>query len=451
MLWKEVRRQRGKRGGFAGPKIARLESSPDHFAHGFTARDATSFQGQHEEHVLIIFDEAVGVGREFWEAAETMLQGERCSFLAIYNPTDTSSYAYIDEQLDTGYRDIDGTEVNASRSLVVEIPATLHPNIIRELRREPPKYPKAIRLAWLNERIQKWCERIDARDGKPTDLEWPPGSGVWYRPGPLAQARLLARWPTASDGVWGDALWGAAVGCQRSWAVTDFPEIGCDVARFGDDWTCIVVRVGPVVMSYEEHNGWGTDETAGRLKELAREWARWKTAQGHPNADPVSPRMVTIKVDDDGVGGGVVDQLKDGFTAVGVNSLGRASDRESYPNRRSELWFALTERARAGELNLGRLPLWVLAELKRQAMAPKWKLNGQGQRVVEPKDDTKEKLGRSPDGMDALNLAFCRRGTVLPPSPPPPPPPAVNPGASRPIVPTAEDWAGRRGMMGMGG
>jgi hypothetical protein len=39
-------------------------------------------------------------------------------------------------------------------------------------------------------------------------------------------------------------------------------------------------------------------------------------------------------------------------------------------------------------------------------------------RVVEPKDETKKKLGRSPDEMDALNLAFAEY-TILPPSPVP--------------------------------
>ena len=44
--------------------------------------------------------------------------------------------------------------------------------------------------------------------------------------------------------------------------------------------------------------------------------------------------------------------------------------------------------------------------MKLQALAPKWKLDSAGRRVVEPKDVTKEKIGRSPDDMDAVNLAY---------------------------------------------
>lgn len=399
VLWKEVRRQRASRGGFPGPKIPRLETAPDHFAHGFTARDATSFQGQHEEHVLIVFDEAVGVGREFWEAAETMLQGERCAFLAIYNPTDTTSFAYAEEQdaLETG------------RAKIVEIPATLHPNIVAELQGKPPPYPKAIRLAWLEDRIRKWCERIDAADATATDLNWRPGSDVWYRPGPLAQARLLSQWPSSSSGVWGDALWRSAESSILPMGHADLPEIGCDVARYGDDNTEIHVRCGPVSLHHESHNGWGTDQTAGRLKQLAREWSAWATEQRDKNSEAVKPVSLRIKVDDDGVGGGVWDQLRE-FNAIRVRSQSEALDPEDYRNIRSELWFTVADRAKQRRLSLVRLPAEIRRELKRQAMAPKWKVNGAGQREVEPKDDTKESIGRSPDGMDAVNLAYYEGG-----------------------------------------
>ena len=40
-------------------------------------------------------------------------------------------------------------------------------------------------------------------------------------------------------------------------------------------------------------------------------------------------------------------------------------------------------------------------------MAVEWEMTSQGQRKVEPKDVTKEKLaGQSPDDMDAFNLAY---------------------------------------------
>lgn len=396
VLWKEVRRQRRKRPGFPGPKNPRLQDAEDHFAHGFTARDATSFQGQHEQHVLIIFDEAVGVDREFWDAAESMVIGPNDSWLAFFNPTDTSSMAYQEEQ----------ESLESGRWHVVDIPATIHPNIIAELQGLPPPYPSAIRLEWLESRIRKWSDPVLLGDQVATDIEWRPGSGKWWRPGPLAQARLLARWPSAGSGVWSDALWASAESARLALSPKDLPEIGCDVARFGDDWTEIVVRCGPCVLHHEAHNGWSTAQTEGRLRELCKEWAAWASQQRPPQAAPIKPETIKVKIDDDGVGGGVTDHA-DGWNWIGVSAASTAFDSEDYPNRRSELWFTVADRARRGELDLSRLPSEANRELKRQAMAPTWKLDGAGRRVVEPKDKTKEELGRSPDGMDALNLAFA--------------------------------------------
>ena len=46
-------------------------------------------------------------------------------------------------------------------------------------------------------------------------------------------------------------------------------------------------------------------------------------------------------------------------------------------------------------------------------MAPKWEPDPAGRIKVEPKDETKERLGRSPDDADALLLAFHGGGGAL--------------------------------------
>jgi hypothetical protein len=381
LLWKEVRVQRRGRGGFPGPRVARLESAPNHFAHGFTARDGDAFQGHHSEHMLFVFDEAVGVAPIFWETAESMFAGEGHGWIAIFNPTNTASQAYA-EELSGGWH-------------VVSLSSLEHPNIAAELAGLPPPYPAALRLARLQTLLDKWCAPV-AGSPRVSDLEWPPGSGRYLRPGPIAESRLLGRWASqATYSVWSDGTW--QVSSTRELPEPDEPiEIGCDVARFGDDFTAIHVRRGPVSLHHESANGWSTSETAGRLKELARQWGAYAGQQ---------PEKVQIKIDDDGVGGGVLDQ-RDDFSFLGISGASNATDKERYPNKRSELWFTTAERADEGRLDLSRLPPDVLRELRRQVMAPTWKLDSHGRRVVEPKDKTKERIKRSPDDADALNLAY---------------------------------------------
>jgi len=86
-----------------------------------------------------------------------------------------------------------------------------------------------------------------------------------------------------------------------------------------------------------------------------------------------------------------------------ISSCQRPND---YKNKRSELWFQTADRARTGQLSLSRLDKGTLDRLRQQALAPEYKINSQGQRELEPKDKMKERLKRSPDDMDALNLAY---------------------------------------------
>lgn len=432
VLWKEVRLQRSgiapryrTASIFPGPKIPRLESPnrPDHFAHGFTANTGEAMQGQHGPAVLIVLDEAVGVDPPIWEAVDSMVMGVEYGILAICNPTDTTSEFYRREQQ---------TEVPWT---VISISCLEHPNIALEACGQPPEYPSAVRFAWVDERVREWCEPVAAP--APTDIEWPPQSGRWWTPGPEAEARLLGRWPSQTCGVWSDALWGRCESAALELPPPQIlPVIGCDVARFGDDDTAIHVRCGNVSLHHESTNGRPVDATVGRLVQLAQEYAAWATARLPTGSAPVDPKAVPLQVDDDGVGGGVTDILRGtGYRAVPLKAATVAHRPDLYPNLRSALWFAAAERARAGRLDVSRIPAKVRHKLRVEALAPAWKLDAAGRRVVEPKAETKkpENLGRSPDQMDALNLSFFEASAL----------PVARPGVTAPRE-RASETGGRK-------
>lgn len=386
VLWKEVRKQRKHLDVRANPRRPILgEPGSDHYAQGYTTETGEAFQGRHEEHMLFIFDEAVGVHQDFWESAEGMMSSASAKWLAICNPTDMSSPAYEAEMSGMWH--------------VITVPAIEHPNVLAQLRGEKAPIPSAVTLEWVEARIREWCTPLEPDSARPNDLEWPPGSGKWYRPGPLFESRVLGRWPsTGSMNVWTENVWLQTLVRQQI-KPTDRLEIGCDVARFGDDFTSIIARRGPCAIHFETHNGWDTRAIAKRLQQLAGQLAE----RGE------DPREVIIRIDDTGVGGGVVDQAY-GYNFQGVSGAARALDYRSYPNKRSELWFHVAEAASEGLVDITRLDKEVQAALRRQAMAPTWKLDAHGRRVVEPKSDTKRRLGRSPDDMDALNLAYASYG-----------------------------------------
>lgn len=422
LLWKEIRRQsrEAKLTLPFLPKACRIERSPEDFAVGSTARSEGGFKGQHGPNQLFVFDEATDVAEEFWAATETMFQPPEHAWLAIFNPTKQDSRAYIEY-----------THANKSKGKkswhIIRMSALDHPNITEELQGKEPSIPYAIRLDTLERRIPATCQLVSG-DPKTTDIQWPPSWATdycertkqrprWWRPGPDAEATLLGRYPSqGAYSVWGDADWSVACreGIEQLTVPYDqIPEIGCDTAHGGADDTEFHVRCGPCSLDHDRINGHLTPEIVGKLKNLCKTWATWYNARQLeiPKAfrkPMIVPQDIVIKIDDAPVGYGVIDDLQaDGYNVIGITASKVALESGSYPNKRSELWFVTAEMARRGEIDVSRLNEDWLDELGRQAKSASYQLDGKGRRVVDPKDILKEKLGRSPDSMDAFNLAYA--------------------------------------------
>ncbi len=170
----------------------------------------------------------------------------------------------------------------------------------------------------------------------------------------------------------------------------DEKVIGVDVARFGDDHSVLYFRHGrdgnPI--PFERHSGWDTMQLAARVAHWIHRW--------QPDA---------VFIDDGGVGGGVVDRLRQlGFwIAQGVN-FGAKSDAprtgEKAGNKRGEMW--LTARA---WLEGGALPRDDL--LAGELCAPMFSYNAQNALLLERKRDMKRRGIPSPDVADAFALTFA--------------------------------------------
>lgn len=379
LLFKELRTLRPLSLGFP-PKDTRLQDAPNHFVHGIATQHGDAFQGRHEKNLFLIFDEATGIDRVFWDRGETMFGGhEGHAWLACYNPNDVASPAFAAEE--------------SGLWTLVTMSALEHPNIAAELAGLPPLVPSAIRLSRILDRIATECEPVAEAVLDDTCFEFPVGSGNWFMPKTAEfEVQVLGRWPgTAMQTVWAPTLWDR---CQRqqtidaAWPV----QIGCDVARFGEDKTAFVVRKGRCLLHLEARGGLNTAEIAERLRQLATQYC------------PDSPRQVLCLVDETGgYGCGVIDQAQ-GFRFVGVNSAANAID-PRFPNTRCELWFNTIIAAEGGGVDLSRGG-FLLSDLKHDCISVKYALDKKNRRRVESKQQTKARLKRSPDLADALNLAW---------------------------------------------
>lgn len=376
------------------PKAAIMGDGPEHFALGITSKDANGFQGIHHENMLIIFDEAVGIRRDYWVAANHMVVGDTNKFLAICNPTDISSMAY-EIDMKSGGNDWH----------VIEISSLNHPNIVATLNGLPEPFKGAASLRALMEDIRSDCEPINVEDATVYDFEFPPGSGSWYKPNGMFESRCMGRWPSSAiNTIWGDALWAEAISAHLEFTDIDPLQIGCDPGYLLD--ACAIhVRKGDVSLMHESHKGYDTSKTAGRLKILCEELG---------DKHGVNPKKIKVLVDCTGMGQGVIDQRGE-YNFIGINSSNKAIDQKRYPNRRSELWFTTRQRVLDRKLDLHLITDDTLIDLGSQLKAPVWAPDNQGKVVVEPKKETKKRLGRSPDDADAFNLAYAKEFDFGPP------------------------------------
>ena len=399
ILWGEIRGMRTKAGlgGFKSAVAPRLYDSPNHWARGYTANTGTSFHGRHNECVLIVVDEAIGVGPEFFPAAESMLNGKEYAFLLLYNPTDGTSH-------------IRRMEENG-KNKVVQLSALEHPNVIAEMRNEPAPFPAAVHLQWVEDFIVQYGDPIlegshdplrDVEIGKRlVNGEWT--KGKWYRPTGEVEARVLGRWPTHSEmAVWSEYAWQMA--CSSRLVPSGRLQVGVDVALDGPDKSAFAVRRGGVLLHVETHQGWKPEQTHNRAKELAWEFAK----RGNEN-----PREVPIVVDDIGCGSKVMACHSDGYNFIGYTVSEVANDDYHYPNKRSEIAFRLSEHARDGGIYFGDpyLPKATVDELKNQFLSMRYRFSPQCiKRIVLPKPEQKKLLGKSPDEADAVMLAYASVG-----------------------------------------
>jgi hypothetical protein len=90
-----------------------------------------------------------------------------------------------------------------------------------------------------------------------------------------------------------------------------------------------------------------------------------------------------------------------------VNVSEKSTEPDRFPRIRSQLWWKVGRQLSEDRgWDLSQLVEDDRERLVTQLTAPKYWMDSSGRIVVEPKDETRKRLGRSPDNADALLLAF---------------------------------------------
>lgn len=169
------------------------------------------------------------------------------------------------------------------------------------------------------------------------------------------------------------------------------PEMGVDVARFGNDETVIAIRQGLQVVHIEAFRNKPTTYTSGRVSQLIAEFA-----------------PAVVRIDDVGVGGGVFDQVceneykNDSVSVVGFNN-GSSGDEEGwYDNLATWSWGHFRNLLQQEEVTLPDDDLLV-----GQLSTRKYQITAKGRLRLERKEDMTKRGLPSPDRAEAVVMAFA--------------------------------------------
>lgn len=400
ILWSEIRSAHNQSKFPLGGSINLTEWKIDDgwFALGFTPRNElsgdsgqgtqSSFQGFHAQGgMLIIFDEATGVPHNLWTMAEGLMTSANVKFLCIGNPTSTSSEFY------QCFKSREWTKVYLS--------CFNSPNLIAngidtldKLKLEIDKYKSLPDLE-----AKDYVNNYKVVRPYLLTTKWVvQNSAKWGVDHPLTVSKILGKFPEAGD----KALVSLGLVEESQLRVyypveSDRKIIGVDVARYGPDATLITAMHGKKQLFKKEFYKHGTIEVVGEIINMSREMGG----------------VDIIVVDETGLGGGVVDLLRDEIK----KSLPRSCDirgvqfgsacldereKSKYVNIKARMFGLLRDDIKDSE------GIVLLNESIYTEELPTilFTYNRKGQMVIESKDEYKKRTGRtSPDASDSLALA----------------------------------------------
>ena len=373
-LWGHIRDRYRTAGSWFGIDISTtdLKISDRHYATGLSCDRVEAAAGHNEKYVLVVIDEASSVSKEFIDAVEA----EATRILEIGNPLMASGPFY--------------QHARSNEYQHITISCYDHPNV------------KLGREVIAGGPTKEWCEdRLKN----------------WGANSPLYLTRVLGEFPEDSS----DTLFPINViqNCFNLYrqlqgkprAADGDNYMGLDIARQGGDETVgyqqdrVAFDKGTIPRAKKNLLLRRTDHHNTRMR-VAELWEK----------DPLD----CINIDAGGEGSGPADEIA--HTTVGnadrpmrVNRINFGADpaQPDYFNTRSEMFWQLSQAMAAGmaiepdeKLEEELVVIGGLADHKEKMVNHVKRLV----RFLLPKDEVKEKLGRSPDRADALALANYRGG-----------------------------------------
>ncbi len=362
------------------------------FLTGFKADEHNheAWSGFHAVHTMFIITEATGIGDDTFEAIEGNLQGDSRVVL-VFNPNIPTGYAARSQRSDRWVR--------------YQLNSLTAPNV----KEHRVIFPGQVDYNWVADKLENWCTKIrpDEIQSELDDFEF---EGQWYRPEDLFRKKVLGKFPKAGDDVLIPLQW--LEEAHQRWQLAQGREpagreqriLGVDVAGMGRDASVFCERKGSWVAPIYSHNSGGNADhmqIAGMVYQRRRQRIE-----------------MLVSIDTIGEGAGVYSRLleidKPEFIISCKNSeaakqrngkpLTDVTGQYQFLNMRAYLAWAVRDWLNPANGNNAMLP--PDPQLDEEAVEIRWSFRSDGRIYIEPKEDIKDRLGRSPDKFDALANTF---------------------------------------------
>lgn len=362
------------------------------FLTGFKADEHNheAWSGFHAVHTMFVVTEATGIGDDTFAAIEGNLQGDS-RILLVFNPNTPVGYAARSQKGDRWNR--------------FTLNSLTAPNVVQK----KIVIPGQVDYEWVIDKLKNWCTPIRSDEVTP-DLDDFQFEKIWYRPEDLFRKKVLGKFPKVADDVLIPIQWIELA--HERWkqvngkepVTNDVRILGVDVAGMGRDCTCFVERKGVWVAPFTTHNSGGQADhmkVAGNI--IAR---RRKQIEMYVSIDTI------------GEGAGVYSRCleldkaefiiscKYSESAKGINDreLTDVTGQYKFVNMRAYLFWCIRDWLNPKNETGAMLP--PDAQFDEEATEIRWLFRSDGKIIIEPKEDIKKRLGRSPDKFDALANTF---------------------------------------------
>lgn len=356
--------------------------------------------GYHSDNIMVVVTEASGIAPLIFEGIEGCLQNNS-RLVLLHNPNFSQGEAY-ESMKDPQYK---SKRIPAFESDNYILGKQVADGIITHEEYQKQRYPGQLDYDWVKDRINKkgWTIRVSEKefDKAKHDFKF---EGNCYRPSRVCKIKILAVHPESSEDSLIPLSWIEAA--QERWLEGKKKGIektkgirGADIAGQGNDTTVFVDRFGDYVEEIDtiipldpatEHM-----ETAARI-----------------NKDALL--FDAINIDTIGEGSGVFAgcreagvnntySYKSSYTAKGLTDITKTM---KFKNMRAYCHWAVRDWLNPQFDSNAMLP--PDDELKAQLTEPRFSYDRKtSELIIEPKEDIKDRLGVSPDKLDALTQTFA--------------------------------------------